>query len=198
MTWPNRIQSYTYTIWPGHSSFPIFPNFLPNPGRILPALTFNGCDPLYVNAGRILPWFGRKLRNIGKLEWPINCLAQCEGSEWWQKSEDKDTSKQWTELSGGKMIEKSFNWMKTFGQRGSQLVRDEALIFLCYQVTAGTPTVWVCSIFIVSASLPCWNNVKFWCCPTFNSFLKAIVNWFLHMTHQIEAKNILKEIRMAL
>ena len=44
-----------------HSSFPIFPDFLPNPGRILPALTFNGCDPLYVNADRILPGFGRKL-----------------------------------------------------------------------------------------------------------------------------------------
>ena len=50
------------------SSFPIFRNFLPNPGRLLPALTFNGCDPLYVNASRILPGFGRKLRNIGKLE----------------------------------------------------------------------------------------------------------------------------------
>ena len=37
------------------SSFPIFRNFLPNPGRILPALTFDGCDPSYVNAGRILP-----------------------------------------------------------------------------------------------------------------------------------------------
>ena len=49
-------------------SFPIFPNFLPNPGRILPALTFNDCDPLYVNAGRILPGFGRKFGNIGKLE----------------------------------------------------------------------------------------------------------------------------------
>ena len=53
---------------PIHSSFPIFPHFLPNPGRILPALTFNGCDPLYVNAGRFLQWFGRKLRNIGKLD----------------------------------------------------------------------------------------------------------------------------------
>ena len=42
--------------------------FLPNPGRILPVLTFNGCDPLHVNAGRILPGFGRKLRNIGKLD----------------------------------------------------------------------------------------------------------------------------------
>ena len=34
------------------------------------ALTFNGCEPfrLYVNTGRILPWFGRKLQNIGKLD----------------------------------------------------------------------------------------------------------------------------------
>ena len=31
---------------------------------------YNG-DPLYVNAGRILPWFDRKLRNIGKVEWSI-------------------------------------------------------------------------------------------------------------------------------
>ena len=45
--------------------------FLPNPGRILPVLTFNGCDPFYVNAGRIQPWFGRKLRNIGKVEWIV-------------------------------------------------------------------------------------------------------------------------------
>ena len=29
------------------SSFPIFHNFLPNPGRTLPVLTYNGCDPLY-------------------------------------------------------------------------------------------------------------------------------------------------------
>ena len=56
------------TLYGAQSSFPIFPNFLPNAGRILVALTFNGCDPLYVNAGRILPGFGRKLRNIGKLE----------------------------------------------------------------------------------------------------------------------------------
>ena len=53
-----------------NSSFPLFRNFLPNSDRILPALTFNGCNPLYVNAGRILPWFGRKLRNIGK----VDCL----------------------------------------------------------------------------------------------------------------------------
>ena len=49
--------------------------FLPNAGRILAALTFNGCDPLYVNAGRILPGFGRKLRNIGKLECLILSLS---------------------------------------------------------------------------------------------------------------------------
>ena len=52
----------------GQSSFSIIRNFLPNHGRILPALTFNGWRPLYVNAGRILPWFGRKFRIIEKLE----------------------------------------------------------------------------------------------------------------------------------
>ena len=53
-----------------HSSFPMFRNFLPNPGRILAALTSKGCGPLYVNADRILlPWFSIKLRNIGKLDW---------------------------------------------------------------------------------------------------------------------------------
>ena len=51
------------------STFPIFRNFLPNHGRILPALTYNGLQPLIVNAGRILPGFGRKLRNIGKLDY---------------------------------------------------------------------------------------------------------------------------------
>ena len=51
------------------SSFPIFPNFQPNAGRILPAMTSNGCDPSYVNAGRILPRIGRELQNIGKLDW---------------------------------------------------------------------------------------------------------------------------------
>ena len=50
------------------SSFPIFRHFLPNHGRILPALTYNGSQPLNVNAGRILPGFGRKLGNIGKLD----------------------------------------------------------------------------------------------------------------------------------
>ena len=49
-------------------SFPIFRNFLPNNGRILPALTCNGSDPLCVNAGRILQGFGRKLGNIGELD----------------------------------------------------------------------------------------------------------------------------------
>ena len=52
-----------------HLSFPIFRNFLPNRGRILPALTYNGPQPLNVNAARILPGFGRKLRNIGKLDY---------------------------------------------------------------------------------------------------------------------------------
>ena len=55
------------TIIANQLSFPIFPNFLPNPGRILPALTYNGSQPLNVNAGRILPGFGGKLGNIGKL-----------------------------------------------------------------------------------------------------------------------------------
>ena len=49
-------------------TFPIFRNFLPNHGRILPALTHNGSQPLNVNAGRILPGFGRKLGNIEKHE----------------------------------------------------------------------------------------------------------------------------------
>ena len=31
-------------------------------------LTYNGSQPLNVNAARILPAFGRKLRNIGKLD----------------------------------------------------------------------------------------------------------------------------------
>ena len=51
-----------------HSSFSIIHNFLPNPGRIPPALASNGLRPLNVNAGRILPGFGRKLWIIGKLE----------------------------------------------------------------------------------------------------------------------------------
>ena len=57
------------------SSFSIIRNFLPNPGRILPALTFNGCDPMNDNAGRILSEFGRKLRIIEKLD----CLANHTG-----------------------------------------------------------------------------------------------------------------------
>ena len=44
------------------SSFSVIRHFLPIPARILPALTFNGCDPLCVNADRILPGFGRKWR----------------------------------------------------------------------------------------------------------------------------------------
>ena len=31
-----------------HSNFSIICNFLPNPGRILPVLTFNGCDTIGV------------------------------------------------------------------------------------------------------------------------------------------------------
>ena len=48
--------------------FLYFVIFLPNHGRLLPALTCNGLQPLYVNASRILPGFGRKLGNTGKLE----------------------------------------------------------------------------------------------------------------------------------
>ena len=36
-------------------SFSIIRQFLSNPDRILPALTYNGYNPLNVNAGRILP-----------------------------------------------------------------------------------------------------------------------------------------------
>ena len=52
-----------------YSSFPIFRNFLPNHDIILPALTCNGSQSLNANTGRILPGFGWKLRNIGKLEY---------------------------------------------------------------------------------------------------------------------------------
>ena len=48
------------------SSFPIFRNFLPNPDRILPVLTYNGLQPLNANAGRILPGFGRKIMKYRK------------------------------------------------------------------------------------------------------------------------------------
>ena len=44
-------------------------HFLPNSGRILPALSFYGRIPLNVNAGRILPGFSRKRRIIEKLEY---------------------------------------------------------------------------------------------------------------------------------
>ena len=54
-----------------YSSFTIFPNFLPNHGRILPASTYNGLQSLNVNAGIILAGFGRKLRNIRKLDCDI-------------------------------------------------------------------------------------------------------------------------------
>ena len=49
-----------------YSSFPIFRNFLPNPGRILPTLTYNGSHPLNVNTARILPAFSRKMRKYRK------------------------------------------------------------------------------------------------------------------------------------
>ena len=52
------------------SRFSIIRYFLANHGRILPALTYNGRDPLNVNAGRILPWFARKCWIVEKLEWP--------------------------------------------------------------------------------------------------------------------------------
>ena len=78
ITWYNSDYSLIAKA-PSYSSFPIFIYFLPNPGRILPVLTFNGCDPLHVNAGRILPGFGRKLRNIGKLD----CFAGDENFNCW-------------------------------------------------------------------------------------------------------------------
>ena len=53
----------SFSIFP-NSSFSIFHHFLPNYGRILPALTFNGRHKLNVNLGRILPWFGRKCRIV--------------------------------------------------------------------------------------------------------------------------------------
>ena len=55
----------TQTCW--KSIFSIIRHFLPNPGRILTALTFNGLRPQNVNARRILPGFGRKWRIIEKL-----------------------------------------------------------------------------------------------------------------------------------
>ena len=39
-------------------------------------------DPLYVNAVRILPWFGRKLRNIGKVEWLCFCQKYLTEVRW--------------------------------------------------------------------------------------------------------------------
>ena len=41
-------------------SFSKIRHFLPNTSRILPTLTFNGRNHLDVNAGKILPGFGRK------------------------------------------------------------------------------------------------------------------------------------------
>ena len=43
-----------------YSRFSKTRHFLPNHGRFLPALTFNGYDPLNVNAGRILSGFSGK------------------------------------------------------------------------------------------------------------------------------------------
>ena len=43
-------------------------HFPPNPGRVLPALTFNELWPWNVNAGRILLGFGRKWRTLEKLD----------------------------------------------------------------------------------------------------------------------------------
>ena len=51
--------------------FSIIRYFLANHGRVLPALTYNGRDPLNVNAGRILPWFARKCRIVEKLEYSV-------------------------------------------------------------------------------------------------------------------------------
>ena len=47
-----------------YTSFSIIRDFLPNPGRILPALTFSGSQPLNVNAGRI--W--QKIANYRKAQ----------------------------------------------------------------------------------------------------------------------------------
>ena len=51
-----------------YSRFCIICQFLPIPGRILPVLTFNGRNPLNVNAGRILPGIGRKFPILQKLD----------------------------------------------------------------------------------------------------------------------------------
>ena len=57
------VQLVVITV-PIQSSFSMIRHFLPNPGSILPALTFYGRNLLNVNAGRILPGFGRKWRVI--------------------------------------------------------------------------------------------------------------------------------------
>ena len=44
-------RTFSHTFQLSLSSFPIFPNFLPNHGRILQALTYNGSQPLNVNSG---------------------------------------------------------------------------------------------------------------------------------------------------
>ena len=41
------------------------------------------------------------------------------------------------------------------------LLRGETAIFPCYQATAGTPTVWVCSVFLPPAALPSWTILNF-------------------------------------
>ena len=56
------------------SSFSAFRRFLPITGRILQGLTFNGSQPLDVNTGMILPGFGRKSRNIEKLQYLL-CVS---------------------------------------------------------------------------------------------------------------------------
>ena len=66
------MEDYFVLKFKRHSSFCIIRSFLPIPGRILPALTFNRLRPLNVNTGRILPGIGRKCRIMQKLE----CLAQ--------------------------------------------------------------------------------------------------------------------------
>ena len=59
-----------------HSSFSIIHHFLPYPGRILPALTSNGLRPLNINAGRILPGFGRKWWIIEKIDCKCSPLGR--------------------------------------------------------------------------------------------------------------------------
>ena len=64
----SRILHKTRDIGPELVEFSYISFFVPNHGRILPALTYNVSQPLDVNTGRILPGFGRKFGNIGKHE----------------------------------------------------------------------------------------------------------------------------------